>query len=165
MNIDTGKIRRLRDALVKGGRLAAAQDEVSGRIDDRHLAAVQRVSPMVEVMYLMMAIDGDVGEEERASIQGALKLLTDGMVSNEHLDGMLADFDALARQEGVEARLQAIGNRICRDRLDRETAFSLAAAVAMADGQVAEEESLLVTSIAEWFGISSRRCDELLSSF
>ena len=82
MNIDTGKIRRLRDALVKGGRLAAAQGEVSGGSDDRHLAAVQRVSPMVEVMYLMMAIDGDVGEDERASIQGALKLLTDGMVSN-----------------------------------------------------------------------------------
>ena len=165
MDIDTGKIRRLRDALVEGGRLAATQVEVSGHNHDRHLAAVQRVSPMVEVMYLMMAIDADVGEDEHASIQGALKLLTDGMVSNAHLDGMLVDFETLARQEGVEARLQAIGNKICRDRLDRETAFSLAAAVAMADGKVAEEESLLVTSIAECFGISSRRCDELLSSF
>jgi len=164
MNIDTGKIRRLRDALVKGGRLVAVQGDAARPQDDRHLAAMQRVAPLAEVMYLMMAVDGEIGEDERAAIQGALELLTDGMVSNEHLDQMLADFAALASQEGAEARLQAIGNTICRDRLDRETAFSLAAAVAMADGRVAEEESLLVASIAEWFGISSRRCNELLSA-
>ena len=165
MNIDTGKIRRLRDALVKGGRLAADLGEGGVRQDELHRAAVLRVSPMIEVMYLMMSIDGTVGDEERVAIHGAIKLLTDSAIANSELDKMLAEFALLARQEGVEARLQAIGHRISLDKLDRETAFSLAAAVAMADDEVAQEETLLVTSVAEWFGISSQRCDELLRSF
>jgi uncharacterized tellurite resistance protein B-like protein len=165
MDIDTGKIRRLRDALVKGGRLADDLGDSGVRQDERHRAAVQRVSPMIEVMYLMMAIDGTVGSEERMAIHGAIKLLTDSGVANSELNEMLNEFGALAQQEGVEARLQAIGHRISRDKLDRETAFSLAAAVAMADDQVAEEETLLVRSVADWFGISSQRCDELLRAF
>ncbi|MEP1472481.1 MAG: tellurite resistance TerB family protein [Halieaceae bacterium] len=165
MNIDTSKIRRLRDALVKGGRLAEDMGDSGLRQDERHLAAVQRVSPMIEVMYLMMSIDGSLGDEERVAIHGAIKLLTDSGIAKSELDEMLKEFGALAQQEGVEARLQAIGHRISRDQLDRETAFSLAAAVAMADDEVAEEESLLVKSVAEWFGISSQRCDELLRAF
>ena len=164
MDIDTGTIRRLRDALIKGGRLSESVASTSVT-DARHQAAVERVSPLVEVMYLMMVIDGDIGDDERTAIQGAIKMLTDGMIAGSELDQLLAGFSGLVEQQGVEGRLQAIGNRICRDRLDRETAFTLAAAVAVADGKVVEEETLLVNSIAEWFGISSQRCKEILRVF
>jgi tellurite resistance protein len=61
--------------------------------------------------------------------------------------------------------LQAIGNHICADRSDRETGFTLAAAVALADDKVVAEESSLLASIAEWFGLSSRRSREILQQF
>ncbi|MEP1593858.1 MAG: hypothetical protein ABJK20_04770, partial [Halieaceae bacterium] len=89
MNIDTSKIRRLRDALVKGGRLAEDMGDSGLRQDERHLAAVQRVSPMIEVMYLMMSIDGSLGDEERVAIHGAIKLLTDSGIAKSELDEML----------------------------------------------------------------------------
>ena len=73
--------------------------------------------------------------------------------------------ERLVGEQGVGARLQAVGGRICADRTDRETAFTLAAAVALADNRLLDEESLLVGSIAEWYGISDRRCAQILQQF
>ncbi len=163
MNIDTATIRRLRDALVASGSFDTAS-EASPASDARQQAALERVAPFVEVMCLMMTIDGDIGGDERAAIIGASKMLTSGMVADDDLEKLLDRFADPLESHKVEARLQTIGNAICRDRLDRETAFTLAAAIAVADGRVAEEESLLVDSIAEWFGLSNRRCEEILSA-
>lgn len=160
MHIDTATIRRLRDALLANGRIAtAAVDNVD---EGRRKASLQRVQPFVETMYLMMVIDGEPDRAEYEVMRGALGMLTDGLLHGAALDEMLGDCEALAREQGVMARLQAVGGRICADRVDRETAFSLATAVAIADGKLLAEESSLVESIAEWYGISAKRCAQLL---
>jgi uncharacterized tellurite resistance protein B-like protein len=166
VNIDTGKIRRLRDALVEGGRLAPATYLQGDRPADRgRLAALDRVAPFVETMYLMMMVDGAGDQPEQEAIRGAMRVLTHGLVDDEGLEELTRHCERQVREQGIEARLQAIGSRICADRLDRETAFSLAAAMALADNRVVTEESLLVASIAEWFGVSGKRCRELLQEF
>jgi uncharacterized tellurite resistance protein B-like protein len=166
VNIDTGKIRRLRDALVEGGRLEPTVDLQGDRPADRgRLAALDRVAPFVETMYLMMMVDGEGDKPEQEAIRGAMRVLTHGLLDDEVLEELTRRCEQQVRDQGIEARLQAIGSRICADRLDRETAFSLAAAMALADNKVVTEESLLVASIAEWFGVSGKRCRELLQEF
>ena len=166
MNIDTAKIRRLRDALVEGGRLQAAEVQRGDRPTSvGRLAALDRVAPFVETMYLMMMADGQGGKQEQEAIRGAMRVLTQGLLDDEGLAELVGHIEQQVLDQGVEARLQAIGSRICADRLDRETAFSLAAATALADDKVVTEESLLVSSIAEWFGVSGKRCREILQEF
>ena len=163
MDIDTGRIRRLRDALIEGGRVGAVVDQQGDRPASRGTrASLERVAPFVETMYLMMMADDEGGALERDAIRGAMRVLTHGLLQDSELEELTQRFEALLQEQGVEARLQAIGSRICADRVDRETAFSLAAAMALADNKVVTEESLLVASIAEWFGVSGKRCRELL---
>jgi len=163
MNIDTQTIRRLRDALVANGRLTAANSDTV-EIESQSQASLQRVAPFAETMYLMMMVDGKAATEEREAIRGALQMLTHGLLNSNSLDDILRRCETVVQEFGVERRLQAIGAQLSADRLDRETAFTLAAVVAMADKQVLESESLLVQSIAEWYGVSSSRCRVILQS-
>jgi uncharacterized tellurite resistance protein B-like protein len=168
MNIDTVTIRRLRDALLASGREKDPGHVETGFPQDdagRKQAALLRVAPFVETMYLMMAADEELCEAEEQAVRGALKVLTHGMLDDASLELLLADCEAMVQEQGVQARLQAVGARVCADRTDRETAFSLAAAIAMADNKLVNAESLLVDSIAEWYGISGRRCAEILQQF
>lgn len=167
MNIDTRTVRRLRDALIENGRLAGGQQAaVDGRAGGPGKeASIKRVTPFVETMYLMMTADGLHDDDENAAIRGAMRTLTHGLLDEADLEQLLQACAELVSTQGIEARLQAIGNRICADRADRETGFTLAAAVALADENVAAEESTLLASIAEWFGLSSRRSQEILQQF
>ena len=116
-------------------------------------------------MYLMMMVDGQMSANEQVAINGALKVLTRGLLDAPALQQILQHCERQARQSGVEARLESIGSRICADRVDRETAFSLAAAVAIADHALHDGERSLLQSIAQWYGISSKRCTQILQQF
>jgi uncharacterized tellurite resistance protein B-like protein len=168
VEIDTNTIRRLRDALLTSGQ--AKQSPMDGpagaaRIESMSQASEHRVSPFVETMYLMMTSDGEMDATEYDVIRGALKVLTHGLLDESALERILTNCETQAREQGVEARLQAVGSRICGNRADRETAFTLAAAVALADDRLLDEELRLVGSIAEWYGISERRCAQILQQF
>ena len=168
MEIDTNTIRRLRDALLTSGQVE--QSGTTGpagamRMDSMSQASEHRVLPFIETMYLMMASDGEADSTEYDVIRGALRVLTHGLLDEAVLEQMLQNCEIQAREQGVEVRLQSVGSRICADRNDRETAFTLAAAVALADDRLLDEESLLVGSIAEWYGISERRCKQILLQF
>ena len=168
MTIDTTTIRRLRDALIANGRMAllpADEPNQGERADGKIQASVKRVAPFVETMYLMMIVDGELDQFEQDVIRGALRVLTHGVLREPELEQIIKRCEALAREQGVEARLEAVGSRLCADRMDREMAFSLAAAVAMADQTLAQEESSLVDSIAQWYGISSQRRAQILQQF
>ena len=164
LNINTQTIRRLRDALLESGRLDEQPGDINNetKTDDRSQALMNRVSPFAETMYLTMMADGVAAESEKEAIRGALQVLTQGFLDESMLEKILERCQRLAREQGVEFRLQTLGAQLCADRQDRETAFTLAAAVAMADNQVVDEETSLVDSIAEWYGVSAKRCSEIL---
>ena len=102
---------------------------------------------------------------EQDAIRGALRILTQGLIDEGSLETLLREFPARLQRQGLQHRLQAIGSVVCANRRDRETALTLAAAVALADHAVTGEEGELVSSIAEWFGVSRKRCLELLAQF
>lgn len=163
VNIDTAAIRRLRDALLESGRLDPAPESAgAGELEARRELAAKRVAPFVETMYLAMMADGAATAEEMVAVTSAARILTDGLLQEAQLEQLLAHCAAVASEHGVSSRLQMLGARLCADRMDRETAFSLAAAVAMADKQLDPRESELISDVAEWYGISSRRLGELL---
>lgn len=163
MEIDTQTIRRLRDALIQGGE-QSSDDAVANSGLGRQ-ASIERVAPFVETMYLMMEADGLQDANEEAAIRGAMRTLTHGLLDDTELVALLESCADRLAQQGVEARLQAVGNRICANRIDRETGFTLAAVVALADSSVAAEESALLVSIADWYGVSARRRQEILEQF
>lgn len=163
LDLDTATIRRLRDALLASGRAdEKVLESAAASTEDRVQASVNRAAPFIETMYLVMVADGQADAAERDAIMGALSMLTHGFLDRTALDTILAQSEAAVAQSGVEARLQMIGARVGASRQDREIAFTLAAAVAMADEQVAGQEHALVQSIAEWYGLSGKRCRELL---
>lgn len=166
LHIDTKTIRRLRDVLIENGQLVLRETGPTHNheLDARQLASLKRVSHFAETMYLMMVADGDIAKEEQDAIRGALSMLTVGCIDSFMLDTMLHDFAKQAQEQGVAYRLQTIGAQLSGNREDRETAFTLAAAVAMADRELANSESNLIENISEWYGISGKRVAEILES-
>jgi hypothetical protein len=164
LNIDTATIQRLRDALLESGRPAPDEPATDQAEADsaRAQAAVRRFAPFAETMYLMMMVDGDQNTLELDSIRGAMRILTSECLGDDVLDDIFRRCGIKVAEFGVNQCLRDIGARLSADRLDRETAFTLAAAVALADRQLLEQESSLMHSIAEWYGISGKRALQLL---
>ena len=59
--------------------------------------------------------------------------------------------------------MRALGTLLSAAPAAAEGAFALAAAVALADDKVADEERTLVEQIRQWFGISSERASVILN--
>src|SRR5690606_20890338 len=83
MRIRTGTIERLRDALLESGRrgsavLSSAYETLAraGLLTEEEKAALQRVDPVAETMFLMMAADGTLADTERDAVRGAIRGLT-----------------------------------------------------------------------------------------
>jgi len=164
LQINTVTIRRLRDALIANGQLITCPepDLEADERDPRQEASLKRVAPFAETMFLMMMADGTATQSEKDAIRGALAMLTHGCIQQTRLDELLGNFKAMLARQGVKYRLQTLGSRISADRQDRETAFTLAAAVALADEEIATGEFDLILDIADWYGISERRAKEIV---
>ena len=164
MQIDTQTIRRLRDLLLEraGIGLSEAQRRPLDESSLEMLALVARVAPMGEALYLMMMADGESKPFEIASLRGAIETLTASTLSASTLDGMLETYASNTRREGTEARLMRVGAELCADPEDAEMTLALAAAVALADGAVAIDETTMLDALSEWLGISPSRAQRVL---
>jgi tellurite resistance protein len=58
--------------------------------------------------------------------------------------------------------LHEVAEELAEDPIEAEGAFALAAALALADDDVSDEENAFINQLAEWFGISSERATEIL---
>lgn len=170
MRIETATIRRLRDALMRSGErdsgvYSPAYETLAraGVLSDDERAAVARVSPMAETMFLMMTADGKITDSEATAILGAIRGLTDGLLHDGVIKVMLEGFAARAKAEGRDARLRAVADTLADRPSEAENAFALAAAVALADDEVAESERTLVGQLATWFGINPDRAAAILA--
>lgn len=124
--------------------------------------AARRFAALFEVMFLMIAADGVVADEEFEVLRGAVRGLTDNAIRTAHIDRMLADCKEKYKQ-GREERLKAIAPVLKEDPALVEAGFSLAAAIAFADSEIQDEENELINEIAEALDIDGDRADELLT--
>ncbi len=133
-----------------------------GMLSPEEMAALNRVDPLAETMFLMMAADGKVEEAERDAVRGAIRGLTDNIIRSGTINVMLENYAKQLAESSRDARLQEIADALVEDRNDAEGAFALAAAVALADDDVADAENELINQLAEWFEIGEERAASIL---
>ena len=169
MKIDTSVIERLRDGLLEKGRrpslvLSSAYEELTrqGLLSPEETAALERIDPVAEAMYLMMAADGNLAKEERDVFRGAIRDLTNCTLRSGTIKVLLQSHAKKAKEVGWQARLEEVASELAKSPGDAETAYGLVAAIALADEEVTLEENELIDRFAELLGISDDRCCELL---
>ncbi len=169
MKIDTATIARLRDALIQSGRrqaavLSSAYETLTreGLLSEEEQDALARIEPMVETMFLVMSADGRISAGEMDAIRGAVRGLTEGLLQEGTIKVMLEGCQKRLDEEGRSARLDSVTAVMRGDREDAEGAFALAAAIAMADHEVATEENELILDIGNRLGIGTDRAKAIL---
>ena len=169
MKIETATIRRLRDNLLQSGRrpsavLTPAYETLTrqGLLSPEEMGALTRVDPLAETMFLMMAADNRVTDVERDAVRGAVRGLTDDILRTGTINVLLETYEQRLHKQGREARLREIADEIADEPSEAEGAFSLAAAVALADDEVTDGENEFINQLAEWFGITEQRAGEIL---
>jgi len=169
MNVKTQTIARLRDALLESGRrpstvLSSAYEALTraGLLSAEEMAALNRVEPLAETMFLMMAVDGKVADIERDAVRGAIRGLTGNVLRTGTINVMLETYAERLAEQGRDQRLHEIAEEIAEEPSEAEGAFALAAAVAYADDEVDASENEFINQLAEWFGIPPERAEEIL---
>ncbi|HET9954297.1 MAG TPA: TerB family tellurite resistance protein [Polyangiaceae bacterium] len=169
MRIRTKTIARLRDALLESGRrptlvTSSAYETLArqGLLSPEELTALARVEPVAELMFLMMAADGNVHELERDALRGAIRGLAGDTLRSGIIQVMLESFEERLRNQGRLQRLHELAEELSEERADAESAFTLAAAIALADDHVADAENEFLNQVAEWLGLSTERANQVL---
>jgi tellurite resistance protein len=169
MRIHSATIARLRDALLQSGRrpsivMSPAYETLArgGLLSPEETAAVERIDPLAETMFLMMTADGSISDVEKDALRGAIRGLADNLIRTGTINVMLETFEAKLQANGREVRLQEIADALSDNPHEAEGAFALAAAMALADDSVHDSENEFINQLAEWFGISSKRANDIL---
>jgi tellurite resistance protein len=169
VKLKTRTIERLRDALLQSGRrpslVASSAYEVltrEGLLSPEEITALNRVDPLAETMFLMMAADGKLTKDEQDAVRGGIRGLTDDALHSGTISVMLENYQRRLDEEGRDERLRQIADSIADQPSEAESAFALAAAVALADDDVAEEENAFINQLAGWFGIDPERSSAIL---
>ncbi len=161
MDINTAAIRRLRDALLANSTPGASDANTTGEAGE---AVLRRVEPFAETMFLVMVADDHAAHTENRALSAAVDILTDGQLGPEGVQAMIERFETNLAASSAEARLARIGASFGAHREDREIAFTLAAAMALADDEVAISENHTLALVREYFGVSDQRVAALIES-
>jgi tellurite resistance protein len=169
MKIRTATISRLRDALLESGRrpsavVSSAYETLTraGMLSPEEAHALNRVEPLAEIMFLMMAADGRLQDDERDAVRGAIRELSDNVLRSGTINVMCENFAARLLDHGRDQRMHEVAEELAGHTSDAESAFALAAAIALADDHVADEENAFINQLGEWLSISATRAGELL---
>lgn len=169
INLRLATMARLRDRLKETGArpslVVSSTDDVlavHGILPPEEAAAVRSVDPVVETMFLMMAADGALTEDEVTVIRGAVRELTENYVRSATLNSMLRHYEKLLAEQGREERIADVAQRLRDDPAGAESAFVLAAAVAFADEKIEDAENEMLNEFADAVGISEERANVLL---
>lgn len=118
----------------------------------------------VEAMFLMAAVDGNLGEEELAQLAAsvdAFASLDEPRKKKVDVGAMLVVLNQRLDEEGWTKRLASVAARL-RDRESRAFAFRLAAGVAFVDDHVAHAEAAALEAMAAALAIGADESQEIL---
>jgi tellurite resistance protein len=165
--LSSSTIARLRDQLrARGERPSLVVNDPSSLSVDAAelLAATAEYGPLCEAMYLMMSADGKISSEERSVLKGALLSLSNESLASTYIEAMVDAAAKNAALAGRERRLNEVAADLHSDPERAEVAFVLAAAVAFADGAIADEENETLSELAAKLGIDDDRAEALLDA-
>src|SRR5271154_3855127 len=114
--LSNSTLQRLRDQLRERGArpsvvLAAglSPDVAEG------LAIVAEYGPLTEAMYLMMSADGQVTNDEREVLRGALRALSTDAIRSAHIESLLDSAAKQVAEHGREARMAEVVSQLRDD--------------------------------------------------
>lgn len=168
IKIDTAAISALRDRLLETGgapsvMLSAPQAmERATHPLEGDAEALALFDAAFEAMFIMLSADGNVTNEERDVLRGAIRELTANALRTTQIDKMCDDAAARLKEHGAKARLEAVAKLLKTERVAAEAAFVLAAAMAFADNEIADEENETLNEFADLLDIDTDRANELL---
>ena len=167
LNLQNETVAKLRDRLKERGERPSlfATDLSALKQTDVPADVLMRFDAICEAMYLMAKADGKLDPAEADTLRGAIRELSDGTVRSVHIQKMIEGADARLAKEGLEARIKGVAAKLVEDPGTAEAAFALAAAVAFADNEIADEENDMLNSFAEALGIDEDQANALLDEF
>ena len=115
-------------------------------------------------MYLMMTADCHISDVEKEALHGAIRGLSYNSIRTGTLNVMLESFDSKPKAGGRDMRLQEIADALSDNPQEAEGAFTLAAAIALADDSVHDSENEFINQLAEWFGLTEQRANAILDT-
>ena len=109
MKIETATIQRLSEALLQSGRrpsmvISSAYETLTreGLLSPEELAALSRVDPLAETMFLMMSADGKITDEEQDAVRGAIRGLTDNLLRSGTIKVMMENYNGRLEEDGKD---------------------------------------------------------------
>jgi tellurite resistance protein len=162
--LSNSTLARLRDQLQARGQrpsLIAPEPNMSPEAVEL-MGIVAEYGPLCEAMYLMMSADGQVSNDEREVLKGALRNLSGDTIRTAHMESMLDQAGKSVAEHGRDERMSEVIASLHEDRPRAEVAFVLAAAIAFADNAIADQENETLNQLAEGLGIDEARANELL---
>jgi tellurite resistance protein len=112
-------------------------------------------------MFLVIAADLEVTDTEFAALKGAIRGLTGETLSDDIVEVMMETYARRLADEGRSNRLAALGQAMT-DVAEARNTFTLAAAAALADGVLVDEESQVIRELKEVFGLTDSQVAEVL---
>jgi tellurite resistance protein len=164
LKIENTTIARLRDRLKERGERPSLFATDLGALSGTEVPAevLMRFDALCEAMYLMAAADGKLEEVEEDTLRGAIRELSEGSVRSVHIRSMMEGAQRRLAKEGMDARIKGVAERLAGDPPTAEAAFVLAAAIAFADNEIADEENDMLNKLAEELHIEAEVAEKLL---
>jgi uncharacterized tellurite resistance protein B-like protein len=160
VKLDAARVERLRRQLEQRGAPSIAPRSFHETRAET-AAAYVRVKPFAEAMFLVMTADGQINEQEREVLRGAVRILTNAQLGEKATDALLAELERNASRTDHEDRLDRVASELWSDREDRELAIALMAAMATADEHVKQSEVDAIIELAQRLGLEQQARDAL----
>jgi hypothetical protein len=129
---------------------------------DFDAARTNELLAIVEIMFLMAAVDGEVADDEIQQLRASIEALADMRETpGLRLDETLATLNTKLSQEGWKRRLEDACSRLHAPDA-RSFAFRLAAGVAFVDDFVAHAEAAAIDALARALDLDREESQDIL---
>jgi len=118
------------------------------------IAATEHADALLEVAFLMSAVDGHLAEEEQSVFAELVERVRGRAVAKAEVDELLGRFIVSVHATGPAERVREVGPTIPTDL--REIAFKVAVALALVDHDASEQEDELVGILGATLGLAER---------
>lgn len=158
------RIKKIATGMNVADAISSYMSSVQGTVPapDPETETQEELLAIIEVMFLMAAVDGEISDQEVEELQASVYALSDmRAVDPIELDATMKQLNAKLEAEGWKARLDDAASRI-RAPEAKSFAFQLAAGVAFVDDFVAHAEAAAIDSLARALGLSKDESQALL---
>jgi hypothetical protein len=163
MVLDARLAKLVRGQSAHDAALAFARSR-SEKVAAAERARADEFEAILEAMFLMAAVDGEVAPDEVGQLAASVQAIVDTTGGRARIDlgPTLDELGARLARDGWKARLDSLAARLPTAE-SRSFAFRLAAAVAFVDDNVVHAEAAAIDALAAALGITGDDSQRILA--